>query len=346
MATVLHVLRHPGGGAETYIDLLEGLDGYRHERIAFSSSRSRYRSAALMPLRWPKIARAARQAGLVHAHGDTAATLASPMLRGRPSVITTHGLHWFRRRRHGSTSRRALNAAVAAASATICTSAAERDELRAVLQPEAAERLVVVPNGVLLPPAPDASDRERARAKLGIAPDALVALFAGRLEARKEPLLAVDSALMARAAGTPIQLLVAGAGPLGPEVVARSGPAVRAMGHIPDLTPLFAACDMFVLPSIREGMSMALLEAMAHGRAVVVADSPGNAEAVGEAGLITEQGAPAFADAMGRLADPALREGLATAGRERIAGELNVDRFLARTRDVYERALEDARQGA
>jgi glycosyltransferase involved in cell wall biosynthesis len=346
MATVLHVLRHPGGGAETYIDLLEGLDGYSHERIAFSPSRSRYRSAALMPLRWPRIARAARRADLVHAHGDTAATLASPMLRGRPSVITTHGLHWFRRRRLGSASRRPLNAAVAAASATICTSAAERDELRAVLQPEVAARLVVIPNGVPLPPALDASDRERARAKLGIAPGALVALFAGRLEARKEPLLAVDGALRAHATGTPIQLLVAGAGPLEPEVAARSGPAVQPLGHVPDLTPLFAACDMFVLPSTREGMSMALLEAMAHGRAVVVADSPGNAEAVGEAGLIAEQSEPAFADAMGRLADPALRDGLATAGRERIAGELNVERFLARTSEVYERSLDDARQGA
>ena len=33
MRTVLHVLPHPGGGAETYIDLLEGLDGYRHRRV-------------------------------------------------------------------------------------------------------------------------------------------------------------------------------------------------------------------------------------------------------------------------------------------------------------------------
>jgi glycosyltransferase involved in cell wall biosynthesis len=346
MPTVLHVLRHPGGGAEAYIDLLEDLHSYDSDRIAFSPARSRYRSAALVPLRWPRIARAARHADLIHAHGDTAATLAIPLLRGRPSVVTTHGLHWFRRRGSGAVARRALNAAIVAASATICTTAAERDELRAVLQPEAAARLVAIPNGVPLPPVLAASDRERARAKLGVPAEALVALFAGRLEARKEPLLAVDAALRAREAGAPIVLLVAGDGPLGAEVAARSGPAVRPLGHSPDLTPLFAACDMFVLPSTREGMSMALLEAMGHGRAVVVADSPGNVEAVGDAGLVAGQSGPSFADAMQQLADPALRTRLATAARERIAEELTADRFLARTRDVYQRAMEGARQGA
>jgi len=38
--TVLHVLPHAGGGAETYIDLLEAMDGVRHERLALSSGRT------------------------------------------------------------------------------------------------------------------------------------------------------------------------------------------------------------------------------------------------------------------------------------------------------------------
>ena len=76
MRTVLHVLPHPGGGAETYIDVLEGLEGYRHERAPLSGTRARRRGAAEVLARWPVVARRARKADLVHVHGDTAAILA------------------------------------------------------------------------------------------------------------------------------------------------------------------------------------------------------------------------------------------------------------------------------
>ena len=339
---MLHILPHPGGGAETYIDLLAGLDDFGQERVSLSGSRSRLRAFASLPARWPRIAARARAAEVVHAHGDTAAILATPLLRGGPSLITTHGLHRLRRRDGvaGALSRRGMRAAVAAASETICTSAAERDELAAWLPRTLASRLVVIPNGVAATPLPSPPARARERARLGIGDEQLVALFAGRLEPRKDPLAAVEAVVLARAGGADVVLLVAGDGPLEPAVAARAGPAVRPLGFRSDMAGLLAAADVFVLPSRREGMSLSLLEAMAHGLAVIVADAPGNVEAVGEAGVVVPPNAEALARALGDLAnDPGRRSRLSAAARQRVATELSEERFRARTAAAYERAI-------
>ena len=347
MPTVLHVLPHPGGGAETYVDLLERHDAYRHLRVSLSASRSRWLAAASLPIRWPQLPVKARAADLVHVHGDTAAILAMPLLDARPTVITTHGLHRVRRvRGPGARFARARMArAIERAAVTICTSQAERDELAAFLAAEAHGRLVVVANGVEPRPAFTSAERERARAALGIPDAELVALFAGQLEPRKEPLVAVAAANRAREAGLPIVLLVAGDGPLRRAVSARAGASVRVLGFRADLDPLYAAADVFVLPSRREGMSMALLEAMARGLPAVVANAPGNAEAVGRAGLVVEPGAAALAAGIEAATDAGLRERLGAAARARIEHELNAERFAAETHSVYERVLGKAPRG-
>src|SRR4051794_10391184 len=56
---VLHILPHAGGGAETFIDVLEGLDGYEHQRVALSAGRTPREAALSIPRRWPAIAKRA-----------------------------------------------------------------------------------------------------------------------------------------------------------------------------------------------------------------------------------------------------------------------------------------------
>ena len=97
MTRVLHILPHRGGGAETYIDILERLPGFEHARAPLSAGPSPAAAAASIPVRWPRAARAATRADLVHVHGDVTAILALVLLRGRPAVFTTHGLHLLRR---------------------------------------------------------------------------------------------------------------------------------------------------------------------------------------------------------------------------------------------------------
>jgi len=344
MATVLHVLPHRGGGAETYVDLLAGLDGIEHERFALSAGRTPASAAASLPRRWPALVRAARRADVVHAHGDAAAILALPLLAARPAVWTTHGLHLLRRHPRVAPG---VRGAMRATATTLCTSLAERDEL-AALAPALAGRLAVARNG--LPPAPPADPAARAvaRAELGLDDGEAAVLFLGELEERKRPLDAVAAVRQARDDGAPLVLLVAGDGPQRADVEAAAGPAVRALGFRRDVARLLAAADVFVLPSEREGLSFAILEAMAAGLAPVVADGPGNPEAVGDAGIVVPAGDPAaLAAALGRLArDAAERERLGAAARARVASEFAVGPLLDGARAAYGRALRAPGRGA
>lgn len=339
---MLHILPHRGGGGETYIDLLAGMGGFEHERVPLSAGRSPASAAASIPLRWPGIALAARRADLVHAHGDVAATLALPLLRAFPSVVTTHGLHFLRRATGARrvVAERAMRGVARSAARVICTSEAERDELAALFAPRLAERLVVVHNGV----APAAAvGRTGARAALGLEDGDVAALFLGELSERKGVMVAVEAARAVADGGAPLVLLVAGEGPQAATVAAAAAvaTAIRPLGFRSDPGQLLAAADVFVLPSEREGLSFAVLEAMAHGLAMVVADGPGNPEAVGDAGVVVPAGdVGALAAALRSVAVDAFeRARLGAAARERALGQFGLDRMLAGVAEAYAEAL-------
>jgi glycosyltransferase involved in cell wall biosynthesis len=342
MATVLHLLPHGGGGAETYLDLLDDLTGYEQRRLTLSAGRTPAALARSLPARVPALASAVRNADIVHAHGDMAAVLSLPALAARPAVWTSHGLHFLRRAegpvRAGF--RGGVRAAIAATARTLCTSAAERDEL-APLAGTHRERLAVVRNGIELPPATGDAERAAARAALGLADEDVAALFVGELESRKAPLVAVAAAEAAHAGGAPVVLLVAGEGPQAGEVQARASAAVRPLGYRDDIGRLLAAADVFVLPSEREGLSFAVLEAMGRGLAMVVSDGPGNPEAVGDAGIVVRAGdAAGFTAALSGLArDPARRAQLGAAARERIRTELTAGQLRDGVAAAYAHAL-------
>ncbi len=337
MLRVLHVLPHRGGGAETYLDVLERIEDVEHERVALSAGPTPAAAARSLAPHWLAVARAVRRADVVHAHGDAATLLALPLLARRASVWTTHGLHLWRRRPQIAGG---VRLALGATRATLCTSQAEHDELIA-LAPGRAVRLVLARNGLAAAPAPDAALRAAVRAELGLADGEVAALFLGALEPRKGPLEAARAARAARAQGTPLTLLVAGAGELADATAHTGGEAVRMLGFREDPARLLAAADVFLLPSAREGLSFAILEAMQAGLACIVADGPGNPEAVGEAGLVVPAGdAAALTDALVRLAgDPAKRARLGAAARARVAAEFTVERLCGQVRDAYAGAL-------
>lgn len=319
------------------------MDGWRHTRAVLSPSRSPLRTAIAFPARARRLSLLAREHDLVHVHGDAAAILALPILRRRPAVMTTHGLHLVRRSRgvRGRLVVAALGRSLAHCGAVICTSETERDELAASLGPAVESRLEVVRNGID-PVAPIAAGaRDQVRAELGIAPGEVVALYLGQLEPRKDPLTAAHAAERVARRGVPLRLVVAGDGPLLDEVREATGAAGLVLGFRDDPERLLGASDIFVLPSEREGASFALLEAMAHGVAVAISDGAGNAELAGDAAVVFPFGdAEALVEVLVRLAqDPAERERLGRAARARVEGELSRTRMVAAVRDVYERAI-------
>jgi glycosyltransferase involved in cell wall biosynthesis len=340
---VLHVLPHAGAGAQTYINTLASLENYRFDIFELSGSRSAPAAALSIAGRRPALIRAARRADVIHLHGEVASLATLSLLARHRSVVTLHGLHLLRRLPTGIPARLAragMRATVSAANATICVSEAERDDLRwlpAIL----ASKLSVIHNGLALPPTPPPDRRAAARASLGLTEAAVAVLYLGQLEPRKDPFSVVRAVQRVHRDDPRIVLLLAGSGPSMGELRAMAGAETRLLGQRSDVVDLLAAADAFVMPSQREGLSYAVLEAMAHGVPTVVSDGPGNPEAVGDAGLVFPVGdADRLAELLAKLAsEPARRAALAQAGRKRVAQAFTEEEMVRRTAAVYEATL-------
>jgi glycosyltransferase involved in cell wall biosynthesis len=121
-------------------------------------------------------------------------------------------------------------------------------------------------------------------------------------------------------------------------IVSRDGLPVHVLGFRRDLRDVLAAADFFILSSLREGLSFALLEAMSLGLVPVVSDAPGNPETVGDTGIVLRFGdAAAFAEAFSRLAaDDEARRSLGEQARERVSRDFRADEMIRRTREIYD----------
>jgi glycosyltransferase involved in cell wall biosynthesis len=105
------------------------------------------------------------------------------------------------------------------------------------------------------------------------------------------------------------------------------------LGRLTDVRQALASCNVFVLPSYREGIPRTVLEAMAMGRAVITTDAPGCRETVidGDNGfLVPIQSVKALADAMARfITDPTLAERMGQRGRQLAEDKYDVHKVNA-----------------
>jgi glycosyltransferase involved in cell wall biosynthesis len=144
--------------------------------------------------------------------------------------------------------------------------------------------------------------------------------------ARLVPQKGLEVLLRAAAQVNQARLVLAGEGPERAKLeseAAALGVADRVvfLGYRNDVPELLAACDVFVLPSLYEGTSLSLLEAMAAGKPVITSAIPGTDEVVvdGETGLLVRPGdVDGLVAALRRvLAEPLLRARLGAAARKR-----------------------------
>ncbi len=147
----------------------------------------------------------------------------------------------------------------------------------------AGPRIVSIPNGVPVPPVP-----WQRRPDWRAAPRAA---FVGRLAPEKGLDTLVNAWPAVRAAHPGARLILIGEGPERHALEARArslgltlgpGQAVELPGASADPTAALRDADLFVLPSREEGMSIALLEAMALGIPLVATSIPGNRRIVGD----------------------------------------------------------------
>jgi len=277
---------------------------------------------------------------LVHSHlyhanlyGRIAAWLA-----GVPAVATVHNVY-TRSKLH----RRLLNRFLSRRSARVIAVSGEvRDDLvgRDGIDPR---RVATIHNGIDLGRVESALTREQARARLGIPENAIAIGCIGRLEEQKGHRFLLEAC--ARLAD--IRLLVAGDGRLRQDLESQAaalGIASRTafLGARSDVADILRALDISVMPSLWEGLSIAMLEAMAAGLPLVISDVSGVAQAFGEedCGIrVPPRDVAALARAIQDLAQsPERRRKLGEAGRRRVRAEFDIEVMIRRLTAVYEDA--------
>ena len=208
------------------------------------------------------------------------------------------------------------------------------------------ERLLAVPNGIRVDAFSCASEERRAalRNVLGLAPDVRIVGTVGRLNPVKDQATLLRAFARVHAASAGAALVLVGDGALRAALEAQSaalglGDAVRFLGDRSDVRQLLQGFDAFVLSSLSEGYSMALLEACASGLPIVATDVGGNREIVadGRNGLmVAPADEAALAEAMAALlSEPARAARMGQAGREWVLREASIATMAARYDALY-----------
>jgi sugar transferase (PEP-CTERM/EpsH1 system associated) len=183
------------------------------------------------------------------------------------------------------------------------------------------------------------------RSEIGIPRNRFVIGTVSRLVPIKDHKTLLNAAEILVRQGKDVHVLIVGSGPelsklqayaaVSPEIAGRTL-FLGASDRVPDL---LNAMDVFVLPSISEGMSNTILEAMATGLPVVASRSGGNPELIeeGPVGCLFEpRDVEALAGHLSMIADdPSLCREYGHAARERAVGQFSLTDMVQRYRDLY-----------
>jgi sugar transferase (PEP-CTERM/EpsH1 system associated) len=208
------------------------------------------------------------------------------------------------------------------------------------------DQIRVIYNGVDIHRfAPRPEVREQLRRQFGWNAGQLVIGTVGRVVPIKDQATLLRSADGLIASGIDAHVLLVGAGPelerLRNEVAAhlRLAGRVHFAGASDHVDELLNAMDVYVLPSLKEGMSNTLLEAMATGLPVIATRVGGNSEIVedGRCGwLFPPKDVAALTERLMDLAnDPRSRQAAGGAARQRILDTFSIERMIANYRGLY-----------
>jgi glycosyltransferase involved in cell wall biosynthesis len=284
---------------------------------------------------------------LVHSHGKGAGLYGRLAARraGVPAIHTFHGIHYAGYPAGLDRLYLALERRLARMTEAVVYVSQSEARDAAVLGLAPRGRTHVIVNGIdVRRIALAATPRPAARKALGLEPDALVV---GTV-ARFDPVKALDVLLRGFAALAAIQptarLVLIGDGPEARRLRALAGSLgidaqVRFAGVAADASRLLPALDLYASASRREGLPLALLEAMACGLPVAATRVSGHVDVVedGVTGVLVPPDDPA---ALGRamdalVANPARREVMGQAGRRRAEECFAASRMAAETANLY-----------
>lgn len=304
-----------------------------------------------------------RRYDIVHSHTPKAGLLApvAARLAGTPTIIhTVHGLLFHDRSRP---SERLLGAAcefwTARFAHRLLSQSREDIDVMRRLHMKRSSRVEYIGNGIDITrfrPPEDARVRARTRAELGILPDQVVVGMVGRLVREKGFVEFASAMQQVMRQHAEARVLIVGpidegqSDGLSPrELLAQLDPSrTTCLGHRDDLPELYAAMNIFALPSYREGVPRTLMEASSMGLPVVASNIRGCREVVraSESGLLCEpRDVPSLVDALTRLvADPKLRARFGAAGTRHIAEHFDSRVVLDRLARYYQRLASSTRE--
>ncbi len=228
----------------------------------------------------------------------------------------------------------------------ICkTQALKREICRVEKVPE--DKVRVVPNGVdmkrfSIEPGKIRENREWMSREYGISPEGPLLVAIGNLKPIKGHGTFVEAAALLVERFPKMQVAIVGKGECEPELraaIEERGLAARI--HLPgdfeDVRPWMGAADLFVAPSLSEGMPNAVLEAMSMGLPPILSDIPGHVEAAGsDAWYFKTEDPEGLADALAdALGSPDKRAARGRAGYDRIKSEFSVDVMVRRIESLY-----------
>lgn len=282
-----------------------------------------------------------------HKHKPTLYGTLASVIAGHISVIShVHGLSRTR-----SLTRRAANWAILKSVEKIIavSESVRRDVIQTNWQIDPS-KVVTVKNCIDLQMIDSINvSRQEARQRLGLAEDEIVFGTVGRLAATKGQSYLIEAFAEVRESLPTARLVIIGQGTLRQDLEKKADelgvlPGVLFAGYRDDVFELLRGLDIFVLPSLAEGLSIALLEAMAVRLPVIASHVGGIPEVFGESQcgiLVPPRDARALAAAMLDIGsvDGAVKKEMGEQGRRRVEEEFTTDVMIRNLTEIYESVL-------
>jgi glycosyltransferase involved in cell wall biosynthesis len=230
-------------------------------------------------------------------------------------------------------------------SAIVAVSRAVRDAV-AMAVGRIAHKITVIENGVAMDQFWPGLQRDAARSRLGFSPGDELVLAVGRLAPEKGQQHLIEALPLVLRNHPRACLLLAGTGESLSQLqvlAARLNVVcqVHFLGSRTDIPELLTAADIFVLPSLKEGLPLALLEAMATEKPIVATATAGSSEVLvhGKTGLLVPPGEsePLARAIMKLLNDPARGRALGEAAGRHVAEHYGATKQAAQYLALYRR---------
>jgi glycosyltransferase involved in cell wall biosynthesis len=301
---------------------------------------------------WGKIAAfvKSQQVSLIHAHGTRAASnlLWAAKRQHIPLVYTVHGWSFHPEQKPWVYKMRAMGEKLITRQSALNISVSKSNQETGQKELGKFES-VVVNNGIDHLKYNPATVTSSIRTELGISANKILILFVARFTEHKQPLLLIKAFKKALQSNAELHLLMVGEGDQKNEGVALAETlglqhAITFQPFRPDVPAVLASGDIYVLPSIWEGLPIGLLEAMAMEKAVIGTNVDGTREVIQhmQNGWLTQgqDVEEAVAEAILTLAsDSNLRSTLGTQARKDMLHDFSAAEMTHQIESLYQSIL-------